>query len=472
MARAGPPEQAEGLIQQLVAQEPRSLVALDIVASLRQRQVQLLEAGTALRELLLLRPSATHHSNLLSLMQYAEGATLASLQTYHAAWARAYAQPLSPNQPQRKRVPGRRPLRLGFVSADFGLHPTGFMVLPVLERLEKHEFQITCYSDRSDPDAWTARFRAVSDHWRRTVKLTDDALAEQIRRDEIDILFDLMGHTGHRLLVFARKPAPMQVTWFGYVGTTGLHAMDYVLADQHHVAPGEEVYYSERVLRMPHDYACYQPPGDSPDVGPLPALSNGHVTFGCLNNPAKIAPSILDCWARILGAVAGATLLLKFRGYEQEQLGERIKVEFAQRRIDPSRIRCEAGSATPEGMLAAYGRIDLALDTQPYSGGLTTCEALWMGVPVITLPGKTFAGRHATSHLTNAGFPQFVAVDVAGYVELAVTWANRLDELASLRGQMRNRLQQSALFNTHSFARDFAALLQEAWNRLPAGAVP
>jgi predicted O-linked N-acetylglucosamine transferase (SPINDLY family) len=161
-------------------------------------------------------------------------------------------------------------------------------------------------------------------------------------------------------------------------------------------------------------------------------------------------------------------LLLKFRGYEQEPLGDRIKVAFAQRGINPARIRCEGGTATPEGMLAAYGRIDLALDTQPYSGGLTTCEALWMGVPVITFPGKTFAGRHATSHLTNAGFPEFVAADAAGYSDLAVAWANRLDELAGLRGQMRNRLRQSALGDTHGFARDFAALLRASWDALVA----
>ena len=326
----------------------------------------------------------------------------------------------------------------------------------------------------------TERIAAAAGEWRDVRSLSDSALAEQIRGDQIDVLFDLGGHTsGNRLLVFARKPAPVQVTWLGYVGTTGLTAMDYLLADRFHVREGEEEYYSEQVLRMPNGYACYGPPEDAPQVGPLPAGGGrqalgekaslarrvggeGTMTFGCFNNPAKFAASILDAWTEILRRVPNSRLLLKYGGLDDPQVQERLQGEFARRGVEPERIVLEGWSPHRE-LLAAYNRVDLALDTQPYSGGLTTCEALWMGVPVITFPGQTFAGRHSVSHLTNAGYPQFIAADAAGYVDLAVQWAGRLDELSAIRSQMREQVRQSPLCDAPRFARDLLAVLTAAW---------
>jgi predicted O-linked N-acetylglucosamine transferase (SPINDLY family) len=238
--------------------------------------------------------------------------------------------------------------------------------------------------------------------------------------------------------------------------------MDGLLADRFHVRPGEETFYSETVLRMPHDYICYGPPPDAPPVGPLPALEAGYVTFGCFNNPAKFAPGTLDAWAEILRRVGNARLLLKYGGLDRPERVAALRQEFARRGAPSERILFE-GWSDNLALLARYGSVDLAFDTQPYSGGLTTCEALWMGVPVITRPGATFASRHATSHVTNAGFGEFVAEDWEGYVELAVTWANRLDELGRVRSQMRERVSRSPLCDGPGFAGDMLGLLRTAW---------
>jgi protein O-GlcNAc transferase len=318
-----------------------------------------------------------------------------------------------------------------------------------------------CYSARWLEDEYTARYRSAAHLWRTTARLTNEEMAELVRADEIDILFDLMGHSGQRLALFDRRSAPMQITWLGYAGTTGVSAMDYLLADQFHVRDGEEGWYTETVIRMPHGYACYSPPDYAPDVRSLPALSTGHITFGCFNNPAKYSPRTIDNWAQILRAQPKSRLLLKFHGLDQPNVQQRLRGIFSQRGIDSERLTIE-GSSPHADLLAAYNRVDIALDTQPYSGGLTTCEALWMGVPVITCPGPTFAGRHSTSHLTNAGYSQFVAQNTQGYIELAVQWANQLDELASLRSQMRAQVRQSPLCDAPRFARDFLAILSEA----------
>jgi predicted O-linked N-acetylglucosamine transferase (SPINDLY family) len=311
----------------------------------------------------------------------------------------------------------------------------------------------------------TARFRSAADQWRTIVGQTDHDVAEQIKIDQIDVLIDLAGHTGPRLLVFARKPAPIQVTWLGYVGTTGMSAMDFLLADRFHVPAGEEPHYAETVLRMPHGYACYTPLDDAPDVAPLPSLGGSPFTFGCFNNPAKYSPRLLDAWAEILWRAGTARLLLKHTGLDQVQLQQRIHDHFARRGVDPSRILFEGRSPLRE-FLAAYSRVDLALDTQPYSGGLTTCEALWMGVPVVTYPGATFAGRHSTSHLVNAGYEQFIARNLAEFIDLAVSWASRLDDLAALRSTMRQQVRASHLCDAAAFANDFLATMRSLLGKL------
>lgn len=260
--------------------------------------------------------------------------------------------------------------------------------------------------------------------------------------------------------LFAGRAAPTQITWMGYVGTTGVAAIDYLLADRFHVQPGEEAHYSETVLRLPNGYVCYGPPRDAPPVAPLPALETGQVTFGCFNNPAKLSTKIVQAWAVILSRVPTSRLLLKFGGLDDPGVRTRLLRIVADRGVDSTRLICEGWSPHAE-LLEAYGRVDLALDTQPYSGGLTTCEALWMGVPVITCPGATFAGRHSISHLNNAGFPEFVASNLAQYTELAIAWSQRIPELAAVRSTMRSRMQASPLCDAPRFATDLLALLKQ-----------
>ncbi|HEY2412190.1 MAG TPA: tetratricopeptide repeat protein [Pirellulaceae bacterium] len=455
--------ESEAVIRTLVTATPEdaeawSLWGWTLIASARAN-----EGAAAIRRSVELAPQSPRHSNFLVALQYTSDITPENLLREHQRWYSTYVGATKAITARPMRREAGAPLRLGFVSDGFGRGPTGAMVLPVLEALEKSACTVVCYSDGFVDDEYTARFRQRADIWREAQAFRTEFLVKAIREDEIDVLFDLTGHTGNCLPTFNQKPAPIQVSWFGYVGTTGLREMDYLLADRFHVQPGEENWYSEKVLRMPNGYACFGPPKYAPAVGALPALNSDGVTFGCFNAPAKFNPQILDAWSSILAQQPNSRLFLKFRGLDDSGLQARLSGEFAQRGIAPGRLLFEGNSPHAE-LLACYNRVDIALDTQPYSGGVTTCEALWMGVPVITFPGKTFAGRHSLSHLTNAGFSQFVADDLSGYVNLAVDWAKRLDELAMIRSQMRDQVRQSPLCDAPRFARDFLAVLKGAWN--------
>jgi protein O-GlcNAc transferase len=467
LERQGSLCEAETYTRRALSIDPQRADAWSLVGRVELSLCQQPEAANAFRRALALRPDPDAHSQLLHCLQYSADITPQALLVAHREWDAAYAKIRPPSCPnKRQRRASGQPLRIGFVSADFGINPIGFLALPVLEHLDKAACSIACYFDRPREDALTSRFRASSDVWRVTHDLSRDELARQIREDEIDVLVDLMGHLGNRLVVFASKPAPVQVTWLGYVGTTGLAAIDFLLADRFHVQPGEEAAYAETVLRMPSGYACYGPPDYAPDVAPLPALSSDHFTFGCFNNPAKYSAKALDAFCEVLRRVPRAQLLLKYGGLQEAASQNRWRSEFSRRGVEPERILLEGWSPHHE-LLTGYHRVDLALDTQPYSGGLTTCEALWMGVPVITCPGLTFAGRHSTSHLTTAGYQAFVARNIGEYVELAAGWPNRLDELSAIRSTMRERVRASPLCNVRLFAGDFLKVLQRAWDAAP-----
>ncbi len=290
---------------------------------------------------------------------------------------------------------------------------------------------------------------------------SDQRLAEQIRADRIDILFDLAGHTAHnRLLVFARKPAPIQITWIGYEGTTGLTAMDYLLADRHVVPEGTEHYYRERVLRMPEGYLCYEPPDAAASVGPLPSLTKGYATFGSFNNPAKITAEVATVWAKILRRAPTARLILKYRGLGDPSVKRRYLDLFAAHGVEPHRLELLSWSSYAD-YLATYQQVDVALDPFPFSGSATTCEALWMGVPVITCPGETFASRHSLSHLSNVGLTEMIAHDLDEYVEAAVSVAGNLPRLATLRAGLRERTAASPLCDGKRFASNLLTMLQD-----------
>ena len=409
---------------------------------------------------------AAAHSTALLALQYHSGTTLAQLAAAHGEYDERHAAPLRATwRPHDNQRDPDRKLRLGFVSPDLGCHPVGYFLIRVLENLDGSQAETACYSDRLPADAMTNRLRAAATNWRNVRALSDEQLADQIRADRIDIAFDLAGHTGNnRLPAFARKPAPIAITWIGYAGTTGLKAMDYLLADRFEVPADAEPYVQERVLRMPAGYVCYDPPPDAPSVSPLPALARGYVTFGSFNNPAKITPQVVDVWARILRRVAGARLVLKYLGMSDPSTMRRLTDMFAKRGVDSSRLDL-LGWSCHEDVLRQYQRIDVALDPFPYGGGLTTCESLWMGVPVVTCPGETFASRHALSHLSNVGLTETIADDLEGYVLLATGLATDLPRLAVIRARLRQQVAESPLCNGKRFAENFIDVLRGVWRR-------
>ena len=402
--------------------------------------------------------------NLLFAMHYQAGVGREELAAAHREYGRLHGGRWSgpPVDAGIDRDPERQ-LRLGFVSRDFSRHPVGQFSISVIEHLDQGACETVCYNDRPWADDITDRFRAAAGSWCDVPHLDHDALAARIRADRIDILFDLAGHTaGNRLPVFARRAAPIQITWLGYEGTTGVPAIDHILADHFTIPPEAESDCTEHVLRMPDGFACYAPPLGSPPVAPPPAAGGAAVTFGSFNNQAKITGQVVETWAEILRRVPTSRLLLKYRGMDDAGVAAPLAGEFAAHGIDPARIDFGGVTGYHEN-LRDYRRLDVALDTFPFSGGATTCDALWMGVPVVTCFGETFASRHGLSHLSNVGLTELIAADLDDYVAKAVALAEDRPRLAALRAALRARMAASPLCNGPRFASNLLAILRGVW---------
>jgi len=316
------------------------------------------------------------------------------------------------------------------------------------------------------PDDLTGQLRAHADHWHSLVGLTDPQAAELIRQHRIDILVDLALHTAHnRLLVFARKPAPVQVTYLAYAGSSGLHTMDYRLSDPFLDPPEvDESVYTEQTYRLAQSYWCYQPM-ETPPVALVPALKAGHLTFGCLNNFCKVSEPTLQTWARLLQAVPAAQLLLHAAEGNHRQRTAGVLQRLG---IDPQRLHFVSRVPLSEYQ-ELYGQIDIALDPFPYGGRTTTCDALWMGVPVVSLAGKTAVGRGGLSILSNIGLPELVANSEEEYVRIALELANDLPRLDHLRLTLRRRMEASPLMDAPRYARNIEAAYRAMWRRWCAG---
>jgi protein O-GlcNAc transferase len=460
----GKPQEALAAFQRAVILQPNFGEAYNNIANVLKSQGKLDDAVAMYRHALSVEASAETHANLFLCMHYIASFSAEDLYAEARRWNSLYAKPLAPRvfEHDNDRTPARR-LRIGYVSADFHSHPVGFFVLPVFGNHDKEQFEVFSYADVRRRDDLTQRFAGYADHWREVTGMSDELLTEQLRADRIDILVDLAGHTGeNRLLVFARKPAPIQVSGGGNNDTTGLDAMDYLLSDRFHTPAESERYFSETLIRMPNDYVCYGPPDYAPAVASPPYQRRGYVTFGCFNNIAKINSEVIALWAQILAALPEARLKLQTRELSDIATRERYHSLFAAAGIDPRRVDL-AGRASHERLLATYADIDIALDPFPYSGGLTTCEALWMGVPVITLTGNTFAGRHSTSHLSNVGLSELITTTPEGYVATALALAQDPQRLTTLRQGLRERMTASPLCDAKRYTRDLEAVYRQMW---------
>ncbi len=375
----------------------------------------------------------------------------------------AAALPVATPLPAAPRKPKPR-LRLGLLSGGFGIHPVGWLTLAGLEALPEDRFELTAYSLKPRRDALNARFRARAARWHEVSERDDATLAALIRADEIDILIDMGGYgdTG-RPFVLTHRPAAVQLKWVGsQFCTSGLPGVDYMLTDRWETPAGFEPHYSERLLRLPDGYVCYLPPSYAPAVSPLPALRNGHVTFGCFNNLAKLTPTVLRLWARLLRDLPDARLVIRTHALSDPGTLALTRDRFAAAGLPLDRMDLHGGCPHTE-MLAGYNAIDIALDPFPYTGGLTVCEALYMGVPVVTLAGDSFAGRHALSHLSNVGLPDWVATDAAGYLAGAHAAAADLPALAAVRATLRQRTLASPLCDAPRFGANLGSALEAAW---------
>jgi protein O-GlcNAc transferase len=438
--------------------------ALELKASIRVGLGDAAGVVGCYRDLIRDRPDPAIHSRLLMAMQYCDGMDEAAIFAETESWVRAHTADIVPRTvwPCVDFDPARR-LRIGIVSRDFRASALPYLVMPLFRHWPA-EWTMTLYANVEQHDDWTAQFRALADHWVDIAELDDDAAADRIAADRIDVLFDINGHTlGGRPGLFARKPAPVQLAWLDYVGTTGLATMDGIIGDAGHLPLSDQRWYVEPILHVAADLYRYEPPSGAPPVAALPALAAGRVSFGCFNSAYKLSASTLSLWARILHALPSSRLILKAPEYGTADTCRRFLALFAQHGIGPARLDLRAGAVHPLGMLAAYEEVDIALDPFPYSGGLTSLEALHMGVPVVTMPGRRFGSRHSAVHLRAIGLDDWIAADDDDYVALALRQAGDPAALAALRATLRPRLDASPLRDGAALAADLARIVRTQW---------
>lgn len=420
------------------------------------------EAVQSLRAALRIDPSMHRaHSEMLQALNEFPELTPESVLEEHKVWARSHAGVSRFTQYPNAREPERR-LRIGYVAADFRGPSVGFCLQPVLAWHDRSGFEIYCYSDAAaeDPVSWRLRARDVV--WRATAGLSDVQFAEGIRADRIDLLVDLAGHAagGRRMPVFARKPAPIQVTWLGYPCTTGLDAMDYRITDRHACPDGMERCYTERLVRLAGGQLCFKPEFGAPGVGPAPSLLQQAITFGSLHALSALTPEVIALWARLLGSVPGSRLIVAAPGAERP--AARIPEKISAAGADSGRIEV-LGDLSAAARLALHGRIDISLDVFPCSGAAAALDALWMGVPVVTMEGATSASRNVAGILQAIDLRELVAESEARYLQIAAALAGDRERLLRLRGELRGRLERSELIDSERFTRCLETAYRRMW---------
>jgi len=462
LKEGGDAQQAEGLLLRALELDPALPEAHLNLGNLRKDQGRLTDAMASFSRAVAARPSyVAAHANLLFTLAYVDELPQSKIYDLHRAWGERHASGLLTGGHPNAREPGRR-LKVGYVSPDFRAHACAFFVEPLLRHHDRTAVEVYAYAEVAQADAVTNRLRGVTDVWRSTVGLTDEQVAALIRADGIDVLVDLAGHTANgRLLALARKPAPVQVEYLGYPATTGIAAMDWRLTDAVAEPVGQsEAFYTERLYRLPHSLWCYQPFPDMGEVSALPALTNGGVTFGSFNNYAKVGPRVVALWALVLQAVAGSRLVMITVPAGEAQ--ERLWATFEALGVSRERVVLH-DRLDRRAYVSLFGDVDVALDPFPCNGGTTTCDALWMGLPVVTVKGETFLSRASLSVLSACGLADYAAADMAAYVDICRQLATDLPALAALRSGLRGQLQASPLLDAPAFARDIEAAYRAMW---------
>ena len=449
--------------QKAVELSPQSADAHDALAGELKWVGQLDAAMTECRRALEL--DARHHSahsKLVYAMLMQDGFSPGQILAEHAEWGRRHTGSIvTLRAPRNMRLPDRR-LRVGYISNNFRDQAVAAFVLPIIRHHDRSALEIYLYSDLEIPDAVTGKFKQMADQWRETSALSDEELAKMIRADRIDILVELTGHIGKgRLRALAYRPSPVQISYIGYQGTTGVAAVDYVLTDDWADPPARaEANYVEKPYRLPRSFFVYQPPGDAPMVGPLPAKLAGHVTFGCLNAVSKATARAVNLWGRVMAKVPGSTMMLMTT--HCEETNRRLLDGFAAAGIAPERVQLVYRSNVGE-YLRRYNAIDIALDPVPFNGHTTTCDAAWMGCPTVTLSGKIYAHRYGGSVLRNLNLPELVAESEEAYVSAAVGLANDLDRLKKIRSTLRFTMQDSIITDGPRFTRNLELAYRKMW---------
>ena len=466
LARGGACEEAVAVAAAAVSRHPACAERHQALGYAFTLQGRIGEALAAFAEARRLDPGhVLAHLNAAFTSLYSDELAAEEVTALHRELAGAVErrQRPAPRPAVRDRDPDRR-LRVGYLGPDFRGHPVGYFLESALVHHDRDAVEVFCYADVANPDVVTARMRGLDLRWRDVYGWSAERLEAQVSSDEVDVLVDVGGHTAsHTALLLPRRPAPIQALYLGYPCTSGVAAVDYLIADAIVGPPENSALYGESLLPLDGCFLCFRPYADAPPVNPPPALLRGHVTFGCYNNLPKVSPRAVALWAQVLAAVPDSRMVVKAPGLDDPPTRERLWRRFAAHAIPRHRVALLGLTSPLPRFLAEYGRIDIALDSLPYGGGTTTCEALWMGVPVVTLAGRHFFERMGASILTHAGVPELVAASEDDFVRIAVARARDVPGLVELRSELRDRLCASRLCDGPAYARALESAYRRMW---------
>jgi predicted O-linked N-acetylglucosamine transferase (SPINDLY family) len=469
---SGDVDQAVAILRQAIAVDPISAPPYNNLGNILRELGRLDEALAAFDRAIQLAPVPAFCSNRIYLLHFHPDAGAAAILREQRRFNDLFVKPLAKihvaitSDRSKIEVDLNRRLRIGYVSPDLREHVVGLNILPLVQNHDRQNFEIFCYANVSRADATTEKFRVAADHWRDIAGAADEQAVQSIVNDKIDILVDLSLHMGaNRLMVFARKPAPVQVTFGGYPGGTGLETMDYRLSDPYLDPPEFDGHYVEKTIRLPDSFWCYDPVAmgvaDDLPVNELPALRNGYITFGCLNNFAKVNDATLRLWTVVMGAVRESRLLLQS---PQGETRRSLIAKFSECGINARRLTF-VGYQKRAAYFKLYHQIDIGLDTLPYNGHSTSLDSLWMGAPVVTLAGNTVVGRAGWSQLNNLKLTELSAKTPNEFVQIAVKLASDPSILAAMRAGMRQRMLQSPLTDGKKFARNIESAYRQMWRK-------